>query len=276
MSSESGPEGPKEPTLGPVPPSEDAPQDIDPAEALSNTEPDRLPPWLGMPDDDVKASRFSPGMILAGIAGLVIFGAIVWVVYQQTGSQGNLKPPPVITSDNTPTKMQPESPGGTDVPNQDKTVYDRVNPDSSVEQEHILPAPEEPQNLGSEPTASTPPPAAAQPKTVTEAAPPTPAPVKAPQPAPAKTQAASIPSGSYLIQLGAFGDDAGANRGWKALQTKFPSLLGGLSPDIQTADLGAKGVYHRLRAGPFSSRDAAETVCEELKAQKQGCLIVTP
>ena len=80
MSSESGPDERKEPTLGSETPKEDeaeataeteaeteteveAAQEVDPAETLANTEPDRLPPWLGMPEEEVKVSRFSPGMI---------------------------------------------------------------------------------------------------------------------------------------------------------------------------------------------------------------------
>jgi cell division septation protein DedD len=283
MSSESGPEDRKEPELGTAASEETEAPDIDPAEQLASTEPDRLPPWLGMPDDDVKVSRFSPGLITAGVAALVIFGAIVWVVYHQAGERGNL-PPPVITADNQPTKVQPESPGGTEVPNQDKTVYDRINPNAPEEPERILPPAEEPKGL--EPQQSTaeqtPPPEteAPTPKEVAPAPPPKavaqtePKPTPPPPAAP-KTQP-SATSGSYLIQLGAFGDDAGANRAWKTLQGKFGSVLGDLSPNIQTADLGAKGVYHRLRAGPFSTRAAADAACASLKAQKQGCLVVAP
>jgi len=298
MSSESGPEERKEPILGSETPKDDeaetqtqaeaeveVPQDVDPAETLANTEPDRLPPWLGMPDDEVKVSRFSPGVIAAGIAGLVVFGAIVWVVYHQAGERSST-PPPVITADNAPTKVQPESPGGADIANQDKTVYDRVNPEAPTEPESILPPPEEPQGLEPKQPSEQTTAEQAPPPVKTQEVAPTPAPTPpqpaqkaaetrpAPAPAPTPAPVAPAASGSYLVQLGAFGDDAAANRAWKTLSGKFSAQLGNLNPDIQTADLGAKGVFHRLRAGPFETRDAAEGVCEKLKAQKQGCLVV--
>jgi len=42
---------------------------------------------------------------------------------------------------------------------------------------------------------------------------------------------------------------------------------------VETADLGDRGVYHRLRVGPFASSDAAKTYCEGLKERGQDCLI---
>ncbi len=281
MSSESGPEDRKEPELGSAPSEETEAPDIDPAEQMASTEPDRLPPWLGMPDDEIKAGRFSPGLIVGAVAALVIFGAIVWVVYHQAGQGGN-QPPPVITADNQPTKVQPESPGGTEVPNQDKTVYDRVNPNAPEEPERILPPAEEPQGLEPQQSTETPPsstPPAAETQAPKEAAPAPPQETAKAEPTPPPPAPKAVPaatSGNYLIQLGAFGDDAGANRAWKTLQGKFGAVLGDLSPDIQTADLGAKGVFHRLRAGPFSSRSEADAACAALKAQKQGCLVVAP
>lgn len=295
MSSESGPDGRKDPVLGSETPNEPETEnhDADPAESLGDSEPDRLPPWLGMPDDDLKVSRFSPGMIAGGIAALVIFGVIVWVVYHQAGDRSDMKPPPVITADNAPTKVQPESPGGTDVPNQDKTVYDRINPGAPAQPESILPPPEEPKGLepqqsGEQSTQQSqsaapvptqnvaPTPEPTPPQTAEKTTEAKPAPKPAPKAAPEKAPVAVASRGNYLIQLGAFGDDAGANRAWKALSAKYTSVLGGLKPDIQRADLGARGVFHRLRAGPFETRDGAEAACAKLKAQKQGCLVVTP
>ncbi len=39
-------------------------------------------------------------------------------------------------------------------------------------------------------------------------------------------------------------------------------------------DLGAKGLYQRLRFGPFDTREAAANACESLKAERQDCLVV--
>ena len=79
-------------------------------------------------------------------------------------------------------------------------------------------------------------------------------------------------SGGYVVQLAAFRDADAARTAFRKLQGKHASLLGGLSADIQRADLGDKGIYYRLRAGYMGKTDAAE-LCAKLKAQGQGCLV---
>jgi hypothetical protein len=50
------------------------------------------------------------------------------------------------------------------------------------------------------------------------------------------------------------------------MQQKYSSALSGKTPDISTANLGAKGRYDRLVVGPPGSRQEASSVCTELKA----------
>ena len=50
------------------------------------------------------------------------------------------------------------------------------------------------------------------------------------------------------------------------LQQKYGSLLQNRTPDVQEANLGEKGSYHRLLVGPPGSREQAATLCTELKA----------
>ena len=58
------------------------------------------------------------------------------------------------------------------------------------------------------------------------------------------------------------------------MQQKYGSILNNKTPDIQEANLGAKGTYHRLLVGPPGSRDSANSVCNQLKAQGyNGCWI---
>ena len=42
---------------------------------------------------------------------------------------------------------------------------------------------------------------------------------------------------------------------------------------IQEADLGTKGLYYRVRVGPWASRDDAIKVCEALKAAGGNCFV---
>jgi len=50
------------------------------------------------------------------------------------------------------------------------------------------------------------------------------------------------------------------------MQQKYSSALSGKTPDISSANLGAKGHYDRLVVGPPGSRQEANSVCAELKA----------
>ncbi|MCB1527000.1 MAG: SPOR domain-containing protein [Hyphomicrobiaceae bacterium] len=50
------------------------------------------------------------------------------------------------------------------------------------------------------------------------------------------------------------------------LQQKYSSQLGGKTPEVQQANLGSRGSYHRLIAGPPGSRSQANHLCSELKA----------
>lgn len=58
------------------------------------------------------------------------------------------------------------------------------------------------------------------------------------------------------------------------MQQKYGTILSNKTPDIQEADLGAKGTYHRLLVGPPGSRDSASSVCTQLKAEGySGCWV---
>ncbi|WP_142850660.1 SPOR domain-containing protein, partial [Telmatospirillum sp. J64-1] len=113
------------------------------------------------------------------------------------------------------------------------------------------------------------------------AAPPAPAPAAAPAPAP--TQAAApaptaaaikaAPNGAWLVQLGALREEQAAVKEWLRLQKAHPDLLSSLNQDIQRADLGDKGLFFRLRAGPLDEQ-AARNLCTQLSGRKVGCLVV--
>jgi cell division protein FtsN len=50
-------------------------------------------------------------------------------------------------------------------------------------------------------------------------------------------------------------------------------VLGNMEPNIQEADLGAKGTYYRVRVGPWASRGEAVQVCERLRAAGGDCIV---
>jgi cell division septation protein DedD len=59
---------------------------------------------------------------------------------------------------------------------------------------------------------------------------------------------------------------------FRALQAKYPKLLGGREPMVRRADLGAKGVYYRAVVGPFVSAERANELCANLKAAGGNCI----
>ncbi len=42
------------------------------------------------------------------------------------------------------------------------------------------------------------------------------------------------------------------------------------------ADLGRRGIFYRLRAGPVGDRKAAAAICRTLAKRKLGCMVVKP
>jgi hypothetical protein len=78
--------------------------------------------------------------------------------------------------------------------------------------------------------------------------------------------AAGAASGNYLVQVSSQRSEADAQASYRALQSKYPSVLGSQSVVVKRVDLGEKGVYYRAFAGPFNSSDQATQVCSSLKA----------
>jgi len=254
---------------------------------------------------------------------------------------------PTVHAEISPVKIKPENPGGMDVPNQDKLVYERLGQEPTEQRvESLLPEPEKPmpkpepqaeektepmqekavtapeppkppavptkevveQKLAAaqEPKVVSPTPTAkevaaveepkpaeiakpmelkepaAAPKeveTVSAPAPSQPSKVEAkpkaePNPAP-KTTSVDI-SKSYQVQLAAVRSTATAQSEWQRMQKKFPAQLEGLQLNVVKADLGKKGIFYRLRAGPVADANAAKAICDALKAKKAGCLVVRP
>jgi hypothetical protein len=106
------------------------------------------------------------------------------------------------------------------------------------------------------------------------------APQSAPDPAPTRvaatnpTQPAPAASGGgYLVQVSSQKNEADAQASFRALQGKFPNMLGSRSPVIKRADLGEKGVYYRAMVGPFGSPDEASQFCGSLKSAGGQCVV---
>jgi hypothetical protein len=168
-----------------------------------------------------------------------------------------------------------------------------LNQGAKQKPEELLPPPE---GVKARPVATTPPPPPPPPPSpVVNAAPssppvappspaPTPQVVAAPAPPPvavvpaakASPTPATAPAGGYRLQLGALGTEDAAKQEWLKLQKQQPDLLGKLTLTVSRVDLGAKGVYYRIQAGPIIDAAQAAQSCATLKSRNVGCILVKP
>lgn len=80
-------------------------------------------------------------------------------------------------------------------------------------------------------------------------------------------------SGGYLVQVSSQKNEADAQASYRALQGKFPAVLGSRAPVIKRADLGNKGVYYRAMVGPFGTSEEASQFCGSLKSAGGQCIV---
>ena len=226
--------------------------------------------------------RFRPGRgaALAVAAVVAVLAASIYA-YDLGFRHGAKHAPPLIAADPSPTKVLPDSPGGIEIPHQDKLVYRRLatarEPHAPVP-ETLLPPPEEPlPRPREEPAPASPSAATAAPKPAVATEPPertaagTPVPAEA-DPAPA---AGTDEAAAYRLQLGSFRTPDAARAGWERVLASHRGLLEQLPHRIARVDLGAGGgTYHRLQVGAFASRDGADALCRRLNAAGQDCLVV--
>ena len=107
-------------------------------------------------------------------------------------------------------------------------------------------------------------PSSAAPKETAKAAPPPPV-------APKVTA-----DSSWQVQLAASRSATAAKAEGERLKKKHADVLGSMSVNVVRADLGAKGVFYRIRLGPAGDKAKARTVCSSLSKRGQGCLVVAP
>ncbi|HBO49263.1 MAG TPA: hypothetical protein DD619_00470, partial [Alphaproteobacteria bacterium] len=242
---------------------------------------------------------------LGTFAGIALAGVVGWFVLAPQYAETE-KEIPIIRRPQTAVKIKPENPGGMDIPNQDKNVYNIVEKkevDNTVV-ENLLPKPETPKlpdivpevsdvdvnannldQIVDEVSAEK---APEKPAEIKEAAannnvpakpadlladtapakPAAPEKAAAPQAKTAEKTAASAPAaaGGWQIQLIASKNKAAVEKTWTDLSAKYSDLQK-MPHEIQASDLGAQGMFYRLRAGSFADKAAAAQACALLKAK---------
>jgi cell division septation protein DedD len=253
------------------------------------------------PDASAPRRRLFPAMFLTfAVAGVAYLS---WWTYEHAKPPQIASSVPVIHSDAAPVKEVPKNPGGMIVPDQDSALLNRDNkavpkveqllpePETALPRPAPAPKPALQPDAALAPARPTPPVASAPAPVLPPPAPiaaapsvPAPAPLAAVPPPPSASMptiappAAAAPAGSasYRLQLGAVRSEDAAKQEWQRLQKAQPDLLGKLSVAVVRADLGEKGVFYRIQAGPIGDAAEATQSCAALKSRNVGCILVKP
>jgi cell division protein FtsN len=79
-----------------------------------------------------------------------------------------------------------------------------------------------------------------------------------------------------VLQIGAYETQEIADGAWASFKARHAGVAGTLAEDVQKVDLGTKGIWYRLRMGPFADKPAAMAACEKLKAEGATCFLAAP
>ena len=260
-----------------------------------------MTPRLEIAPDEVRAQEVA-GPRRRPIKAVLLFIVVMglaggsWWAYRGDVPRLPAGAVPVIHPDTGPVKEAPSDPGGMVVPGQDSALLNREGK-SAQRVEQLLPDPEpalprpaaaaQPTPTIETNTALTSPPpapAAAPPPPVpplpSPAAPPQtaslPAAPAAPPPSVAAAPAPHAAGAGYRLQLGAVRTEDAAKQEWQRLQRTEPDLLGKLSLTAARVDLGDKGIFYRIQAGPIADAAQAAQSCAALKSRNVGCILVKP
>ncbi len=210
-------------------------------------------PWLQAVEDEdeprgVSARKMLAALLVVLLAAAMVAGTFFWLGRRDAVVSG---PPELIRAEPGPYKVKPTDPGGLDVAGESETAFETSSGADTDAQLDLSKLPEQP--------------VAKPPKDEPKRFPPneTKVPVP-PEPAP-PPQKPSGGSGS-VIQLGAFANQAQAERAWSALSARFPSV-GAMNKMIVPFSGGI-----RLRAGAASPAEARQA-CQKLKAAGENCFV---
>ena len=289
--------------------------------------------------NDLKRSK---SVFIGAVSGMALAGVVGWFALSPRYTAENVGEIPVIRHPQAAVKVLPSDPGGMEILNQDKTVYDIIdNQDSVPTVESILPPPEQPKlpviqpepEPAPQPAADAAQSAVIEPERVVGTA--NVAAVKestvgksgsvaavvneepeiklptikeaaerqnaqatkntAPVPAVSASTAAVLDNiskgaareepeekaapaptvadkGSWQIQLMSSPNKKAVETAWNNMVKKHPALKG-QPHEVETADLGGKGTYYRLKAGAFANRGGADNLCNAVKKQGGSCIV---
>lgn len=205
-------------------------------------------PWLAAVEDEdeprgISARRMLTALLVVLLAAALIAATFFWIGHRNAAVNG---PPELIRAPAGPYKVKPPSTGGLDIAGESETAFETSAGEDKDSQ----------LDLGKMPEAPVAKPPKETPKTLPSNE--TKEPV-APEPQPTGAP-------NSVVQLGAFANQAQAERAWTALSNRFPSVAA-LNKMIVPFSGGI-----RLRAGAASAADAKQ-VCATLRAAGENCFV---
>jgi hypothetical protein len=209
-------------------------------------------PWLTPVEDEdeprgISARKMLAALMVVLLAALIVAATFFWIGRREMALNG---PPELIRAPAQPYKVRPSSSGGLDIAGESQTAFETSAGEDKDAQLDLNKVPE---------TAI--------------AKPPKPQPEPAPKTLPAnetkvpvEPEAKASGGAGSVVQLGAFANQAQAERAWAALSARFPTVAA-LSKMIVPFSGGI-----RLRASAASSADAKQ-VCQTLRAAGENCFV---
>jgi hypothetical protein len=90
----------------------------------------------------------------------------------------------------------------------------------------------------------------------------------------ARTPPAQAAGGAYVVQVSAQRTEEEAQSSYRALQQKYPAVLGSREANIRRVDLRDKGgIFYRAQVGSFATSEQASTFCETLRNAGGQCIV---
>jgi hypothetical protein len=208
-------------------------------------------PWLAPVEDEDEPRGISARKMLAALLVILLAAALVtatffWIGRRNAAGNG---PPELIRAPAQPYKVKPPSAGGLDIAGESETAFETSAGEDKDAQLDLNKLPETPV---AKPSKAPPQPALATESKTSPAK-------EAPEP-----KSAGAPGS--VVQLGAFANQAQAERAWTALSARYPGVAA-LNKMIVPFSGGI-----RLRAGAASSADARQ-VCQTLRAAGENCFV---
>jgi hypothetical protein len=209
---------------------------------------DQQLPWLQAVEDEEEPRGVSARRMLVFVAVVLIAAGLVGASFFYLGRMNSAGdgPPELIPAPPGPYKVRPDDPGGLDVSGESRTAFETSAGEDRDSQLDLNAVPEQPVAKPIEQPKRLPPNETREPLPPTG----TPVPVK----------------GGSVIQLGAFQNQAQAERAWSALSARFPAVAA-MSKLIVPFSGGI-----RLRAAAASPAEA-RAACQALRAAGENCFV---